>query len=35
MERGFTVRPYRDEDERGWVVCPVLSFLLDERRFTK
>jgi ribosomal protein S18 acetylase RimI-like enzyme len=21
------VRPYRDEDERGWVVCRVLSFL--------
>jgi GNAT superfamily N-acetyltransferase len=23
----FVVRPYRDEDERGWVVCRVLSFL--------
>ena len=21
------IRPYRDEDERGWVVCRVLSFL--------
>ena len=21
------VRPYRDEDERGWVVCRILSFL--------
>jgi N-acetylglutamate synthase-like GNAT family acetyltransferase len=24
---GVTVRPYRGEDERGWVVCRVLSFL--------
>ena len=24
---GFVIRPYRDEDERGWVVCRVLSFL--------
>jgi ribosomal protein S18 acetylase RimI-like enzyme len=23
----IVVRPYRDEDERGWVVCRVLSFL--------
>lgn len=23
----MTVRPYRAEDERGWVVCRVLSFL--------
>ena len=23
----MSVRPYRDEDERGWVVCRVLSFL--------
>jgi ribosomal protein S18 acetylase RimI-like enzyme len=23
----LTVRPYSDEDERGWVVCRVLSFL--------
>ena len=27
MAEGVTVRPYRDEDERGWVVCRVLSFL--------
>jgi ribosomal protein S18 acetylase RimI-like enzyme len=25
--RDFTIRPYRDEDERGWVTCRVLSFL--------
>lgn len=23
----FTVRPYREDDERAWVVCRVLSFL--------
>ena len=23
----FEVRPYRDADERGWIVCRVLSFL--------
>ena len=27
MDGSFTIRPYRDEDERGWVVCRVLSFL--------
>lgn len=27
MEDGFSVRPYRSEDERGWVVCRLLSFL--------
>ena len=24
---GIVIRPYRDEDERGWVLCRVLSFL--------
>jgi class 3 adenylate cyclase len=24
---GFAIRPYRDTDERGWLVCRVLSFL--------
>lgn len=24
---GFTLRPYRDDDERGWVTCRLLSFL--------
>jgi ribosomal protein S18 acetylase RimI-like enzyme len=24
---GLTIRPYRESDERGWVVCRVLSFL--------
>jgi ribosomal protein S18 acetylase RimI-like enzyme len=24
---GVVIRPYRDDDERGWVVCRVLSFL--------
>ncbi len=27
MGGGLTIRPYRAEDERGWVVCRVLSFL--------
>lgn len=27
MDDSFAIRPYRDEDERGWVVCRVLSFL--------
>jgi ribosomal protein S18 acetylase RimI-like enzyme len=27
MSGDVAVRPYRDEDERGWVVCRVLSFL--------
>lgn len=27
VDGAFTIRPYRDEDERGWVVCRVLSFL--------
>jgi GNAT superfamily N-acetyltransferase len=27
MEGDVLIRPYRDEDERGWVVCRVLSFL--------
>jgi N-acetylglutamate synthase-like GNAT family acetyltransferase len=35
----LVVRPYRDEDERGWVVCRVLSFLdsafFDDVRQTK
>lgn len=34
-----TIRPYRDGDERGWVVCRVLSFLdtsfFDDVRQTK
>jgi GNAT superfamily N-acetyltransferase len=25
--RGVSIRPYRPDDERGWVVCRVLSFL--------
>lgn len=36
---GVVIRPYRDEDERGWVVCRVLSFLdtgfFDDVRQTK
>ena len=27
MEDGVVIRPYRDEDEQGWVRCRVLSFL--------
>lgn len=27
MDAGITVRSYRDADERGWVVCRLLSFL--------
>jgi GNAT superfamily N-acetyltransferase len=27
MDVEVVIRPYRDEDERGWVVCRVLSFL--------
>jgi ribosomal protein S18 acetylase RimI-like enzyme len=27
MGDGIVIRPYRDDDERGWVVCRVLSFL--------
>lgn len=27
MHDSVTVRPYRDDDERGWVECRVLSFL--------
>ncbi len=27
MSNDVLVRPYRDADERGWVVCRVLSFL--------
>jgi ribosomal protein S18 acetylase RimI-like enzyme len=27
MDRSFTIRPYQDEDECGWVVCRVVSFL--------
>lgn len=27
MEDDVLIRPYRDGDERGWVVCRVLSFL--------
>jgi ribosomal protein S18 acetylase RimI-like enzyme len=27
MDGSFAIRRYRDEDERGWVVCRVLSFL--------
>lgn len=27
MTDGLIVRPYRDSDERGWVVCRLLSFL--------
>ncbi len=36
---GVSIRPYRDDDERGWVVCRVLSFLdsafLDDVRQEK
>ena len=35
----LTIRPYREGDERGWVVCRVLSFLdasfFDDVRRTK
>jgi ribosomal protein S18 acetylase RimI-like enzyme len=27
MDAEVTIRPYREGDERGWVVCRVLSFL--------
>ena len=27
MSGAVRIRPYRDDDERGWVVCRVLSFL--------
>ena len=27
MDAELTIRPYRAGDERGWVVCRVLSFL--------
>ena len=27
MDESVAIRPYRDEDERGWVVCRLLSFL--------
>ena len=27
MDAPVTIRPYRADDERGWVVCRVLSFL--------
>ena len=27
MDVEVVIRPYRDEDERGWLVCRVLSFL--------
>lgn len=27
MDGSYVIRSYRDEDERGWVVCRVLSFL--------
>ncbi len=39
MARELIIRPYRDSDERGWVVCRVLSFLdspfFDDVRRTK
>ena len=39
MDVEVVVRPYRDEDERGWLVCRVLSFLdsafFDDVRQTK
>jgi hypothetical protein len=25
--RELTIRPYRESDERGWVLCRVLAFL--------
>jgi GNAT superfamily N-acetyltransferase len=27
VSKGVVIRPYRDADERGWVVCRALSFL--------
>ena len=27
MGRELTIRPYRESDERGWVLCRVLAFL--------
>ncbi len=27
MSEDVVIRPYRDQDEHGWVVCRVLSFL--------
>ena len=27
MPKGVVIRPYRDADERGWVICRALSFL--------
>jgi N-acetylglutamate synthase-like GNAT family acetyltransferase len=27
VRQDVVIRPYRDEDERGWVVCRVLAFL--------
>ena len=27
MDESVAIRPYSDEDERGWIVCRVLSFL--------
>lgn len=39
MGAEVVIRPYREEDERGWVVCRVLSFLdsafFDDVRQTK
>jgi len=39
MDVEVVIRPYRDEDERGWLVCRVLSFLdsafFDDVRQTK
>ena len=39
MDDEVLIRPYRDEDERGWVVCRILSFLdsafFDDVRQTK
>lgn len=39
MGDDVTIRPYTDADERGWVVCRVLSFLdsafYDDVRQTK
>ncbi len=39
MAADVVIRPFRDEDERGWVICRVLSFLdsafFDDVRQTK
>ncbi len=39
MDADVVIRPFRDEDERGWVICRVLSFLdsafFDDVRQTK